>query len=180
LKVVVMSATMETGPVATFLGARELEVTARTWPLAIRYRPAGPGRDQSEAVASALDELLADPDDDGGHVLVFLPGAPEIRRVLRHLSRRQWRADLVPLHGSLSSAEQDAALAPGPRRRFILSTNIAETSLTIEGVTAVIDGGRRKAHSHDPRRGVDRLDTVRISRAGAESSGFGTKPPTPP
>ncbi|MDJ0836616.1 MAG: ATP-dependent helicase HrpB [Acidobacteriota bacterium] len=168
LKVVVMSATLQAEPIARFLfDCPVVRVEARTHPLSIDYLSMPASTPQGELVEAGLKQLLADSRDDGGHVLVFLPGAPEIRRVQRYLARRNWAAEIVPLHGSLSSQEQDAALTPTERRRIILATNIAETSLTIEGVTAVIDSGLRKTLIHDAGRGVDRLDLVRVSQAGA-------------
>ncbi len=169
LKLVVMSATLDAEPVARFLGnCPVISVKLRRHPLNIRYMDTGAGEGLGPGCKRALRNLLEDPDDDGGHILTFLPGAPEIRSVLRYLGRASWPLDLLPLHGSLSPAEQDAALAPSARRRMILATNIAETSLTIEGVTAVIDSGFHKQVSQDPARGIDRLDRVRISRAGAD------------
>ena len=105
--------------------------------------------------------------DDGGHILVFLPGAPEIERVRRYLNRRDWPLEIVALHGSLSAREQDQALRNEGERRVILATNIAETSLTIDGVSAVVDSGYHKQMSYEPQRGINRLNLVRISRASA-------------
>src|SRR5262245_17666693 len=104
--------------------------------------------------------------DTTGHVLCFLPGAPEIARAMSDVGNAG--ADLVPLHGSLNAADQDAAIAPAPRRRIVLATNIAETSLTVPGVTAVIDTGLHKVARHDPGRGIDSLETERISRDAAD------------
>ena len=168
LKIVVMSATLKAEPVSQFLfNCPVLTAESRAWPLAILYQPIPPRHPHGLACEAAIKTLLSDPNDDGGHILIFLPGAPEIRRTLQHLQATDWGADLMPLHGSLTSREQDAVLAPGGRRRIILATNIAETSLTIEGVSAVIDSGWKKALIHDPGKGIDRLDTVRISRASA-------------
>jgi len=168
LKLVVMSATLNTAAVSRFLfDCPVISVTARNYPLRIDYLPFPVRKPLGEQVEAGLRALFSDPADDGGHVLVFLAGVPEIRRVLRHLEDRSWSAELVPLHGSLTSQEQDFALAPTRNRRIILATNIAETSLTIEGVSAVIDSGFRKTLTHDPKRGTDRLDLIRISQAGA-------------
>ena len=169
LKIVVMSATLEAEPVSRHLfDAPVIDAEGRAFPLVTHWLPVPIRQPLGEQCELALKHLLNDTSDDGGHILAFLPGAPEIRRVQRHLEGRSWDLRILPLHGSLNAREQDEALAPGGPRRLILATNIAETSLTIEGVTAVIDLGLRKALTHDPNRGVDRLDTVRISRASAD------------
>jgi len=169
LSILVMSATLAAEPVAAYLDdAPVIRVEARTHPLTVDYRSLPADAELGARVQAGLERLLDDPADDGGHILAFLPGAPEIRRVQRHLEKRDWGLELAPLYGALSPAEQDRALAPSARRRLILATNIAETSLTIEGVTAVIDSGLHKRAIHDPNRGVDRLDTLRISRASAD------------
>ncbi len=168
LRIVVMSATLDAAPVAAFLDAPVVEVAGRTFPVAVSHRdvlrPADP-----EAVAAAVAELLADP-ADRGHVLAFLPGAGEIRRARSALApiAAARGAVVLPLHGSLSSEEQDAALRPSDRRKIILATNIAETSLTIDGVTAVVDSGLARVAGHDAVRGLDRLDLKPISRASAD------------
>ena len=133
LRIVVMSATLESQPVAAFLdGCPVIDVAGRTYPIDITYHPA-------QSVADAAVDLLA---ASGGQVLCFLPGAAEIRRAVHELQHRAGDAvDVVALHGSLAADEQDAALRPSPRRRVIVATNIAETSLTVPGVTAVVDAG---------------------------------------
>ena len=102
-------------------------------------------------------------------VLVFLPGAEEIRRAAREIEELSRRKDLLvlPLHGSLSADEQTAALRPSDRRKIILATNIAETSLTIDGVTTVIDSGLARVAGYDAQRGLDRLELKWISKASA-------------
>ncbi len=161
LRIVVMSATLDTGPVAAYLdGAPVVEVDARPHPVSIEHR-AGAG-----AVEAVLD-VLSRP---GGHVLVFLPGAPEIRRAETELQRRlPLRSDvrILPLHGMLDAEFQEAALAPFDGRKVVLATNIAETSLTIEGVTDVIDTGLHRVPRRDVATGIDRLETERISRDSA-------------
>jgi len=161
LRLVVMSATLDTGPIARFLGdCPVLEVQGRPHPVAIEHRPGVP---VATAVASVLGR-------HGGHLLCFLPGAPEIRRAQEEIAARAGGGGreaatgpiLLPLHGSLDAAEQDAALAPSKRRKVILATNIAETSLTVDGVTDVIDTGLHKVLRNDPERGLDRLVTERI------------------
>ena len=168
LILVVMSATLEAEPVAAFLGdAPIVRVEGRTFPVAITHRgnDGAPLPDRmARAIAEALDTM-----PDRGDVLAFLPGAEEIRRTARLLDPVVHRHDLLvlPLHGSLPSEEQDRALRPSERRKVVLATNIAETSLTIEGVTTVVDGGLARTASFDAERGVDRLELGRISRASA-------------
>jgi ATP-dependent helicase HrpB len=152
LRLVVMSATLDAGPVARFLDSCPVvEVQARPHPLEVRYEP-------RTSVADAVRATLAQP---GGHVLCFLPGAPEIRRVQSELAAVPG-ARVLPLHGSLPPEEQDAALAPSAERKVILATNVAETSLTVEGVTDVIDSGQHKVLRYDPERALDRLELERI------------------
>ncbi|HET8945555.1 MAG TPA: ATP-dependent helicase HrpB [Candidatus Polarisedimenticolia bacterium] len=159
LRLVVMSATLDAGPVAEFLGrCPVIEVPGRPHPVAIEHRPALP-------LGDAVAELL---DRQKGDILCFLPGAAEIRRAQEETAaalRRNGadeRCELLPLHGSLDAEAQERALAPSPKRKVILATNIAETSLTVEGVTAVVDSGLHKVLRHDPERGIDRLQTERI------------------
>lgn len=168
LLIVVMSATLDVGPVARFLDdCPVLEVPGRSFPVGLEYRPSS--RPASpEAVVPAILDVLADV-RDGGHVLVFLPGMAEIRRaqkVVQPLARDRG-AVVYPLHGSLPADEQDRALHPSTLRKVILATNIAETSLTIDGVTTVIDSGLARIAHHDAARGFDRLDLGRISQASA-------------
>ncbi len=160
LRIVVMSATLDAGRVADFLGGCPVvDIPGRTHPVEIAYAP---GRD----VAGALRELAG---RDGGHVLAFLPGAAEIRRAqsaLADLDGRGFR--VLPLHGSLAADDQDRALQPSRERKLILATNVAETSLTVDGVTDVVDAGLHKVLRYDAEKGIDRLDTERISRDSAE------------
>jgi ATP-dependent helicase HrpB len=169
LVLVVMSATLDAEPVATFLGGCPVVVAEGwTYPVAIEYRPAdrpsGP-----EALAPLVQEWLDGP-RESGHLLVFLPGMSEIRRAGRRLEAMAERAGalVLPLHGSLGPEDQDRALRPSDRRKIILSTNVAETSLTIEGVRTVIDSGQARLVRFDPARGVDRWSLERVSRASAE------------
>jgi ATP-dependent helicase HrpB len=158
LRLLVMSATLDPGPVAAFLdGCPVVEVPGRPYPVEVGYAP-GTG------VAEAVREALARP---GGHVLCFLAGAPEIRRAQGEMGSVAG-ARVLPLHGTLTAEEQDLALAPSPERKVILATNVAETSLTVEGVTDVIDTGRHKVLRYDPARGLDRLEIERIPADSAE------------
>ncbi len=163
LAVVVMSATLDTGPVARFLQAPVLRSEGRSFPVEHRYLTRPDSRPLEEQVADAARSMLA---ETGGDVLVFLPGVREIERAADAL--RGVHAEVLALHGRLPPAEQDRALAPGKAARIVLATNVAETSVTLPGVRAVVDTGLVRQLSHDPRRGLDRLDTVLTSRASAD------------
>lgn len=170
LRLVAMSATLEATPLAAYLGGCPvLEVEGRGCPVQLHFAPQPDDRPLAVRAAGAVARCLADPDDDGGHVLVFLPGAAEIRRVAEALATVADRRGLrvMPLHGDMDAAAQDAVLAPGGPRKAILATNVAETSLTIDGVTTVVDSGLVKQLRHDPRWGLDRLVLAPISRASA-------------
>ena len=164
LKLVVMSATLDAAPVAAYLGdARVLRSEGRQYPLEIEYTPhsAAPLEEQ---VAAALAKLPT-----SGHVLVFLPGAAEIRRTqiaCAPIARRNGWA-LLALHGDQSPEEQDRAVAPSDQTKIILSTNVAESSITIDGVTAVIDSGVARVAGHSPWSGLPTLQIARISQASA-------------
>jgi ATP-dependent helicase HrpB len=167
LRIVVMSATLDAAPTAAFLGGCPiLRSKGKLYPLAIDYTPhsAAP---LDEQVATALERVLGDP--GAGDVLVFLPGAAEIRRAARAIESIAARANLLvlPLHGDLTPAEQDRAVSPAERRKVILSTNVAESSVTIEGVTAVIDSGLARVAADSPWTGLPSLDVRRISQASA-------------
>jgi ATP-dependent helicase HrpB len=166
LRLLAMSATLEAAGFSTLLGgAPVIESLGRAWPVAMHYRPRDlkEPRELPEAMAAAIREALrAHP----GDVLAFLPGWGEIRRNQDRLSGVD--ADVLPLHGEMPPAEQDRALNPGPRRKVVLATSIAETSLTVPGVRIVVDGGFRRAPRLDPATGLARLATLRISRAAAE------------
>jgi ATP-dependent helicase HrpB len=167
LRIVVMSATLDTTAVAAYLDdAHVIRSEGRQYPLEIEYTPhsAAPIEDQ---VRSALARLASRADP--GDVLVFLPGAAEIRRTqsaCAELARRHgWL--LLPLHGDQSPEEQDRAVLPCGQRKIILSTNVAESSVTIDGVTAVIDSGVARVASHSPWSGLPILQIARISQASA-------------
>jgi ATP-dependent helicase HrpB len=160
LRIVVMSATLESEPVSSFLGGCPvIDVAGRTHPIEITYHP-------GQSVAEAATDLLGATD---GQVLCFLPGAAEIRRAVGELRQRAGSdVEVVPLHGSLEADEQDLALQASARRRVIVATNIAETSLTVPGVTAVIDAGLQKVARYDAERGIDSLETERITKDAAD------------
>ncbi|MFN3522845.1 MAG: ATP-dependent helicase HrpB [Phenylobacterium sp.] len=170
LRILVMSATLDGAAVARLLdGAPVIESQGRAFPVETRYL----GRDErqrlEERVVRAVERGLA---EETGGVLVFLPGQGEIRRVedlLRERVRRP-EVDVDPLYGALDPRDQDRAIAPAPsgRRKVVLATSIAETSLTIEGVRVVVDCGLSRVPRFDPASGLVRLATVRVSRAAAD------------
>jgi len=167
LRLVVMSATLDAAPVAEYLGSvRVMRSEGRQYPLEIEYTPhsAAPLEEQ---VAAALGRLAGRPEK--GHVLVFLPGAGEIRRAQTACAalaaRHGWL--LLPLHGDQSPEEQDRAVGASVRRKIIFSTNVAESSITIDGVSAVIDSGVARVASHSPWSGLPVLQVSRISQASA-------------
>ncbi len=172
LKLVVMSATLEAGPVAEYLGSEGAEAPrirseGRAFPVEIEHLPQPDERHLDQQVLSALKRLVQGGLD--GHVLVFLPGAAEIRRARETCAEFAERQGLEvhALHGDLSPAEQDRAVRSSRTRKLILSTNVAETSVTIEGVAAVIDSGLARVASHSPWTGLPALKVAKISRASA-------------
>ena len=167
LQLVVMSATLDAAPVAEYLGGCPvLRSEGRLYELAIEHTPHSHAPLEAQ-VASALERLL----QAGltGDVLVFLPGAAEIRRTARAVEAMARAAKLLvlPLHGDLSPAEQDRAVTPSDQRKVILSTNVAESSVTIEGVTAVIDSGLGRVAADSPWTGLPSVEVRRISQASA-------------
>jgi ATP-dependent helicase HrpB len=174
LRVLVMSATIDGTAVARLLDdAPVVTSSGQQYAVETRYRPPASTRRHAgfdaAFVATAIDNALI---ETSGDVLVFLPGAPEIHRVQRLIDADGGRhaVDVVALHGSLQPGEQDRAIAPAPagRRKVVLATSIAETSLTIEGVRVVIDSGLSRRSRFSPRTGMSRLETLRVSRASAD------------
>ena len=137
----------------------------RSFPVDTIHLPPRPGTRIEAAAASAVRRAVV---EERGDILVFLPGAREIRRVAELLAEVE--AEVIPLHGNLPPHLQDRALQPSPTgaRRVVLATSIAETSLTIEGVRVVIDAGLARVPRYSPRTGMTRLATVRVSRASAD------------
>ncbi|MFL1404805.1 ATP-dependent helicase HrpB [Marinobacter sp. M1N3S26] len=173
LRVVVMSATLDTTPLARMLDdAPVISSEGRAFPVAVIHcppsTPAGRAPRVTDQVASVIREVLT---TETGSILVFLPGAGEIRQVER-LIRPNLPADvhLAPLYGNLRGDEQDRAIRPvlDGERKIVLATAIAETSLTIEGVRVVIDAGQARRAVFDPNSGMTRLETGRVSKAAAE------------
>ena len=168
LRVIAMSATLDPGPVAERLGgAPVIDSAGRMFPVDTRYLDREPSGRLEGNVASLVRRALG---EEGGSALVFLPGVGEIRRAEEALRDAGPNVDIAPLYGDLSPAEQDRAIAPSPagRRKVVLATSIAETSLTIEGVRIVVDGGQMRVPRFSPRSGMTRLETVRVSQASAD------------
>ena len=169
LRVLVMSATLDGTAVAgLFEDAEVITAEGRVFPIETRYTPP---RDASAVEAMAAATVRRSLAADEGDVLVFLPGSAEIHRTRAFLARDlAGNVDVIPLHGGLSGDEQDAAVAPprDGRRRVVLATSIAETSITIPGVRVVIDAGFARRPRFSPRTGMTRLETVRVSRATAD------------
>ncbi len=171
LQLVVMSATIDPAPLARFLGGAEsapiIDSPGRLHPVTVRHRAPPKGVRLEQTVADAVASTLS---ATSGDILVFLPGVGEIRDAERALSPLAGRHDLdvLPLHGELPPDAQDRALSLGSRRRVILATNVAESSVTVEGVTAVIDSGLARVPRFDLTVGLDRLERGPISIASAD------------
>src|SRR6476469_9936233 len=166
LRILVMSATLEAEPVARLIGgAPILTSEGRSFPVKTHHLPPRAGTRVDAAVAAAIRRAF---EDDAGDILAFLPGAAEIRRAERLL--HDLDADVIPLHGTLSRELQDRALqrSRSGRRKVVLATSIAETSLTVDGVRVVVDGGQARVPRYSPRTGMTRLVTVRVARASAD------------
>ena len=166
LKLVVMSATLDAAPVAAFLDdAPVVRSEGRTFPITIEHAEQPDDRPLGRQVAAAVRRAAQDGLD--GDVLVFLPGAAEIRRCQDDLAEVAaiFGLDVLPLYGDLPVEEQDRAVRPGPRRKVILATNVAETSVTIDGVVCVIDSGLARIARHSPWTGLPSLQIEPVSRA---------------
>lgn len=169
LRLLVMSATLDGARVAKLLsGAPVIESEGRAFPVDIRYDERPAGVPIEDAMAKAIRAALA---DESGSVLAFLPGQREIERTTERLTGKVGAdTDIVPLYGQLDGKAQDAAIKPAPpgRRKVVLATSIAETSITIDGVRVVIDSGLSRLPRYEPASGLTRLETVRVSRASAD------------
>src|SRR4051794_26146548 len=170
LRILVMSATLDGARVARLLGdAPVIESHGRSFPVETVYA----GRDASRRIEEQVAEVVARAlRAEQGSALVFLPGQSEIRRVATRLAETlvDPGIDIAPLFGALDQREQDRAVQPSPqgRRKVVLATSIAETSLTIEGVRIVVDSGLSRVPRYEPGLGLTRLETVRVSRAAAD------------
>ncbi len=168
LKLLVMSATIDAARIAGLLGdAPVIESAGRAFAVETRYV----GRDARPIEPQIADTIVRAMRSDAGSLLAFLPGAAEIRRTQTQLENRvEALTEVVALYGALGGEEQDRAIAPAPpgRRKIVLATSIAETSITIEGVRIVVDCGLARVPRYEPDVGVTRLETVRVSRAAAD------------
>ncbi len=166
LRLLVMSATLDGERVAALIDAPRVTSAGRSFPVELRYRDRPPPERFEAGVAAAIRRAL---DDDDGSILVFLPGGAEIRRVARLLGDVGNNIIVAPLYGDLPPAAQDQAISPAPQgqRKIVLATSIAETSLTIEGIRIVIDGGLARGPHFDPVTGMTRLVTGRVSQAAS-------------
>ncbi|MCB9378825.1 MAG: ATP-dependent helicase HrpB [Holophagales bacterium] len=168
LGIVVMSATLDPGPLGAYLdGAPTVRSEGRAHPVTTRWLDHPDDRPLEVQVAVAARRALRETEGD---VLAFLPGRAEIRRAEAELATTAAERDLLlaPLYGDLPIEDQDAALRTGAKRRIVLATNVAETSVTVTGVHAVVDSGLARQLRFDPATGLDRLETVRIARAAAD------------
>ena len=168
LKILVMSATLDAGPIAKYLDdAPSMESEGRLHPVTVEWEPRRERERLEAAMTRGIRRAIA---SSPGDVLAFLPGVGEIHRTARSLrdAGADRGAEIFPLHGSLSPSEQDAVFEALPHRKIVLATNVAETSLTVPGVTAVVDSGLAKILRYDAGPGLDRLELSPVSRASAE------------
>jgi len=171
LKIIVMSATLDTGVLKTYLAPCELLVSqGRSYPVRIEYLPRTVNFDQDPVWDVAARECERVAGASSGDFLVFMPGAYEISRTVQAIQGLRALREFVtfPLHGELPPEQQDRAVARYEARKIIVSTNVAETSLTIDGVTTVIDGGLARVARFDPHRGINTLLIEKISAASAD------------
>jgi ATP-dependent helicase HrpB len=175
LKVAVMSATLEAEPVAEYLadkegagGASVLHSEGRSFPVEVRYLPQHDERPVTEQAADVVEQIVNS--GEPGDILVFMPGMGEINATIgaARAARTNERLALIPLHGDLSPEQQDLAFAPNSLRKVVVATNVAETSVTIEGIRHVVDSGLARVARYDPERGIGTLFLEPISRASAE------------
>ena len=170
LKLIVTSATIDTATFAKhFENAPIINVEGRSYPVEVRWRPPEDRDDSSatERIIAAVDEITHE--DGRGDVLIFLPGEREIRDAHLALSRRKYRStEVLPLYARLSAAEQDRVFKPGPQRRIVLATNVAETSLTVPRIRYVVDTGTARVKRYMPRSQLERLHIEPISQAAAD------------
>jgi ATP-dependent helicase HrpA len=173
LKVIITSATIDVERFAKHFDAPVVEVSGRSYPVEVRYRPVvdlddpdhDPDRDQLDAIGDAVAELQREGDGD---ILVFLPGEREIRDTADALAKQGLRnTEILPLFARLSTAEQHRVFAPHPGRRIVLATNVAETSLTVPGIRYVVDTGTARISRYSRRLKVQRLPIEKISQASA-------------
>jgi len=181
LYLLVMSATLEAVKVADYLGCSNLEITSRAFEVQVSYQPARQKKEIWDQAAAALKTVYEM--NCPGDVLIFMPGAYEIRRTIEACRgvKSPTPVQILPLHGEMPAAQQDDALRQISARKVIVSTNVAETSLTIEGIRFVIDSSLVRQSNYDPHRGINTLLVEKVSqssaiqrsgRAGRTASGF--------
>ena len=171
LKIIVMSATLETALLSDFLKPVEvLESPGKMFPVTLEYLTKSSEAPAWELAADACERVLNSGQCPEGDILIFMPGAYEIQRTLNAVRDSLNSRDFAfhALHGELPPAEQDAAVTPASKRKVIVSTNVAETSLTIDGVRLIIDSGLARVARFDPHRGINTLLIEKISRASAQ------------
>lgn len=169
LKVAVMSATLDAEPVARYLDGCPIIISeGQSWPVELRYLDYHDERPVTDQAADAVERIVAS--GAPGDILVFMPGMGEILSTMNAIraARLSERVALIPLHGELSPEEQDLAFAPNPMRKVVVSTNVAETSVTIDGIRHVIDAGLARVARYDSERGIGTLGMEEISRASAD------------
>ena len=172
LKIIVMSATLDAAPLREYLApCRELKSEGRMFPVEVSYAAKKIDFDHHpvwEAAADAFESAVRSGAE--GDVLIFMPGAYEISRTVEAVRSKSCAKEfaVLPLHGELSPRDQDAAVEPGNGRKVVVATNVAETSITIDGIRVVIDSGLARIARYDPNRGIDTLLVERISRASAD------------
>jgi ATP-dependent helicase HrpB len=169
LKIVVMSATLEAEPVAKYLGGCPILVSeGKAFPVHIQFAPLIDERPISEQAADRVAQITRS--GDPGDILIFMPGMGEINQTINacRAAETKERLALIPLHGELPPEEQDTAFAPNPLRKVVVATNVAETSVTIDGIIHVIDSGQARVARYDAERGIHTLFIEPISRASAE------------
>ena len=169
LKLVVMSATLDAEPVARYLNECPILVSeGRSWPVETRYLKHYDERSLPDQAADAVEAIVNQ--GDPGDVLVFMPGMAEINATVRAIGAARLSEPVVvlPLHGDLQPDDQDRAFAPHPRRKIVVATNVAETSVTIDGIRHVVDSGQARVARYDAERGISTLNLEPISRASAD------------
>ena len=170
LRILIMSATLDCDAVSNLLGhAPIINCEGKVFPIDTHYIPASPNSKLEPVIVNTIEQVVK---NDSGNLLVFLPGAGEIRRVQKMLENANLGTHVIiaPLHGNLSQQAQDQAIQPTTTeyRKIVLATSIAETSLTIEGIRVVIDSGLMRVPRYDPRSGMTRLHTVKVSQDSAD------------
>jgi ATP-dependent helicase HrpB len=167
LRILIMSATIDSERIADILKAPVISSKGKQYPVSLRYLPPDKEVSLANSVLRVIRKALA---EERGDVLVFFPGTGDIHRVMELLENGIDNVSIHPLYGDLSFKKQQEAIMPNPggQRKVVLATSIAETSLTIEGVSVVIDSGFARVPKFDPRSGLTRLETVRVTRDAAD------------